>query len=205
LAQIYSDCLGALNKVKDLPPYRIPTWCSHSDILKNIMVNCSNISFSCFYSHVQAHQDDQAQYGDLSRPAQLNCQMDYHAKKAIWDMGPLNNKVTRRFPLEPVCVFLGKNKLPSNKGNKLRFWVHRKLAKLAYHNMKILDASQFDKVDWEMVHTSSWRVPRMFQIWACKQVMNIPPSNANIPWDNSINPLCPSCAQVPETCSHILY
>jgi hypothetical protein len=128
LAQIYSDCLGALNKVMDLPPYRIPTWCSHSDILKNIMVNCSDTSFSHFYSHVRAHQDDQVQYGDLSHPAQLNCQMDYHAKKAIWDMGPLNNEVTRRFPLEPVCIFLGKNKLTSNKGNKLRFWVHRKLA-----------------------------------------------------------------------------
>ena len=42
---IYSDCLGALNKVKNLPPYCIPTKCSHSDILKNIMVNCSNLTF----------------------------------------------------------------------------------------------------------------------------------------------------------------
>ena len=42
---IYSDCLGALNKVENLPPYRIPTKCSHSDILKNIMVNCSNLTF----------------------------------------------------------------------------------------------------------------------------------------------------------------
>ncbi len=120
-AQIYSDCLRALNKVKDLPSYRIPTRCSHLDILKNIMVNCSDITFSCFYSHVQAHQDNQSQYGDLSQPAQLNCQMDYHTKKAIWDSGLLNNEVTRRFPQEPVCVFLGKNKLTSNKGNKLRF------------------------------------------------------------------------------------
>ncbi len=40
---ILLDCLGALNKVKDLPPYRIPTQCSHSDILKNIMANCSNL------------------------------------------------------------------------------------------------------------------------------------------------------------------
>jgi hypothetical protein len=131
--------------------------------------------------------------------------MNYHAKKAIWDTGLLNNEVTRRFPLEPVCIILGKNKLTSDKGDMQRFWVHWKLAKLAYHNMKILDASQFDKVDWEMVHTLLWRVPRMFQIWACKQVMNIAPANANIPWDNSVDPLCPSYAQVPETCLHILY
>ncbi len=43
--QILSDCLGGLNKVKDLPPYRIPTQCSHSDILKNIIANCSDLSF----------------------------------------------------------------------------------------------------------------------------------------------------------------
>jgi len=42
---IYSDCLGALNKVENLPPYNISTKCSHSDILKNIMVNCSNLTF----------------------------------------------------------------------------------------------------------------------------------------------------------------
>jgi hypothetical protein len=41
-AQIFSDCLGALNKMENLPPYRIPTKCSHSDILKNIMVHCSD-------------------------------------------------------------------------------------------------------------------------------------------------------------------
>ena len=30
--KIYSDCLGALGTVADLPPNRIPTRCRHSDI-----------------------------------------------------------------------------------------------------------------------------------------------------------------------------
>jgi hypothetical protein len=81
-AQIFSDCLGALNKVENLPPYHIPTRCSHSDILKNIMVHCSNLSFCHLYSHVKAHLDDNIQYEDFMRLAQLNCQMDYHAKKS---------------------------------------------------------------------------------------------------------------------------
>ena len=82
---IYSDCLGALNKVENLPPYRIPTKCSHSDILKNIMVNCSNLTFLRIFSHMKAHQDDHSGYESLTRSAQLNCQMDYHAKQAIWE------------------------------------------------------------------------------------------------------------------------
>jgi hypothetical protein len=42
---IYSDCLGALDKVKNLPPHRIPSKCRHSDVLKNIMIHCSAMTF----------------------------------------------------------------------------------------------------------------------------------------------------------------
>ena len=42
-AKVYSDCLGALQKVTTLPPHRIPSRCRHSDILKNIMVNCADV------------------------------------------------------------------------------------------------------------------------------------------------------------------
>jgi hypothetical protein len=55
---IYSDCLVALDKVKNLPLSCIPTRSAHSDILKNILGNCSKISFDRYYSHVAAHQDD---------------------------------------------------------------------------------------------------------------------------------------------------
>ncbi len=95
---ILSDCLGALNKVVNLPPYQIPTQCSHSDILKNIMINCNNLSFTRIFSHVKAHQDDGIKYGSLMRHAQLNCQMDYHAKKAIWETIPDPEAPTKRFP-----------------------------------------------------------------------------------------------------------
>jgi hypothetical protein len=85
---ILLDCLGALHKVENLPPYQIPTQCSHSDILKTIMTNCSNLSFTRIFSHVKAHQDDSVEYGSLLHHAQLNCRMDYHAKNAIWETTP---------------------------------------------------------------------------------------------------------------------
>jgi hypothetical protein len=47
--EILSDCLGALNRVSYLPPYRIPSRCRHSDILKNILVNCRDLSFTTYY------------------------------------------------------------------------------------------------------------------------------------------------------------
>jgi hypothetical protein len=41
LVNIYSDCLGALNQVKNLPQDQIPTKCKHSDILKIIQAPLS--------------------------------------------------------------------------------------------------------------------------------------------------------------------
>ncbi len=37
LVHIYSDCLGTLNKVKNLPPLQIPSSWAHLDVLKNIL------------------------------------------------------------------------------------------------------------------------------------------------------------------------
>jgi hypothetical protein len=45
-AEVISNCLGALRRVTELPPYRIPSRCKHSDILKNILVICRALSFT---------------------------------------------------------------------------------------------------------------------------------------------------------------
>ena len=80
-AVIYSDCLGALGRVANLPPYRIPTKCRHSDILKTILVNCTSLSFTLAYSHVKAHQGNHEEFSTLPRPAQLNVHCDGMAKR----------------------------------------------------------------------------------------------------------------------------
>ncbi len=71
--EVVSDCLEALKRVTDLPPYRIPSRCKHSAILKNILVNCRSLSFTTYYSHVKAHQDELVSFANLSQKAQLNC------------------------------------------------------------------------------------------------------------------------------------
>ena len=48
-------------------------------------------------------------------------------------------------------------------------------------------------------------VPIMFQVWACKQVWGIAGTNRELSRWSDTSPLCPSCRQVPETCSHILH
>jgi hypothetical protein len=81
--KIYSDCLGALGQIAELPPYCIPTRCWHSDILKTILVNCGGLSFHREYIHVKAHQDDRRQWEELSREAQLNAACNAGAKAKL--------------------------------------------------------------------------------------------------------------------------
>jgi len=82
LAYIYSDCLGALNKVQNLPQDRIPSKSKHSDILKVIMSTCRSFTFSLLYSHVAAHQDNSISFKKLPRPSQLNCACDFAANES---------------------------------------------------------------------------------------------------------------------------
>jgi hypothetical protein len=198
---IYSDCLGALNMVQDLPSSRIPTRCQHSDVLKNILVNCSNLSFDRRYWHVSAHQDDHSDFSSLSRPAQLNCAMDNLAKRAIWELPATALPVQQAFPLEPICVFAGQTKITADTACHLRFWAHRHIAKAAFYSLGILMAQEFDYVDWEMVYDTLRTVPRLFQVWACKQVMGIA---GTMEWDRSTVRYCPSCTEEQDTCAHVL-
>jgi hypothetical protein len=107
---IWSDCLGALDKVENLPPYRIPSRCSHGDILKNILVNCSDLTFIRKFSHVPAHQDDHTNYKDLSRPSQLNFQMDYQVMIRINAYGI--HYLQKNFKLVFLILFLAFPKFP---------------------------------------------------------------------------------------------
>ena len=69
---IVSDFLVALDNVESLPPNRIPTRCKHSDILKNVMINCNDLTFDLHYSHVRAHQDDST-FAQQTSATQLHC------------------------------------------------------------------------------------------------------------------------------------
>ena len=180
--EIFSDCLGALEKVKNLPPARIPTGSAHSDVLKNILVNCSDLPFDRYYTHVSAHQDDHQSYISLPREVQLNCSMDSLAKRALWELRSTQLPAQQPFPLEPISIFAGPTKITADMNDYLRFWAHRRMAREHFHSLKILYNQEFDRVDWEMVYETLREVPRLFQLWARKQVMGIA---GTMEWDKT--------------------
>ncbi len=102
---IFSDCLGALNRVKNLPLHRIPSKCCHSDVLKTIMIHCSSMSFDCLFLHVSAHQDNREEFESLSREAQLNCAYATSGAKRVLLTHNLDNLPRQRqFRLDPIGV-----------------------------------------------------------------------------------------------------
>jgi hypothetical protein len=65
----------------------------------------------------------------------------------------------------------------------------------------------FDEVDWPHVHrTLNEEVPQLFQVWACKQVMNIAATNKNLSWKHhdGWSDKCPCCTIHVENAEHIL-
>ena len=121
LVTIITDYLGAIGRVGHLPPHRIPSRYKHSDILKNILVRCYDFTFQRVFEHLDAHQDDRGSYESLTLPEQLNCLMYGKAKQEIWNVDPDNLPHREAFPLESLCVFLGKEKMSSDTGARIRF------------------------------------------------------------------------------------
>jgi hypothetical protein len=142
--EIVLDGLGALKWVTYLPPYRILSRCRHSDILKTILVNCRDLTFTTYYSHIKAHRDDHTSFKNLSRKAQLSCICNHAAKHQIVKDGIEKLMPGKMFLLEPVGLFVCGEKMTSETGSHIRYWAHHHLARNYYCNRKLLSFNQFD-------------------------------------------------------------
>jgi hypothetical protein len=151
---------------------------------------------------VKAHQDDTNNYANLSRSSQLNGTIDYHAKTILWYVNPTAQPKQEAFPLEPVSVFVGTVNITTDGIDVLCFWTHKHLARERFSSMKILDTRAFDMVDWEIVYRTLWEVPKLFQLWACKQVMG---AAGTMEWDKTGVRKCPCCLQERDTCANVLF
>ncbi len=110
------------------------------------------------------------------------------------------------FPLEPIAVFEGPEKMTSDTGSALWVWAHRQLAQHTFYKLKILSPDAFQEVAWQQVHEALNDVPCLFQLWTCKQVMGVAGTNKyQAKYTDGHDPHCPSCARVIETCTHVLF
>ncbi len=97
-------------------------------------------------------------------------------------------------------MWAGKEKMTSDMGSSIRYQAHKHLARDELATAGVLAFEQFNQVDWEVVHSALTTVPRMFQVWACKQVWGIAATKRELARWSDTSLLCPSCRQVPKTC-----
>ena len=91
----------------------------------------------------------------------------------------------------------------------LRFWAHRRLAREVFRDLGILEFQAFDQVAWRPIHDALLSVPRLFQLWAAKQVTGIAGTNLRLHICSRRKPnphckWCPSCGDKAEDCEHVL-
>jgi hypothetical protein len=171
------------------------------------MVNCANLSFQREYLHVAAHQDDHTRWEDMSRAAQLNSACDAGAKAILRSQDVTNLPPQKGFPLELICMFVKGKKMTSDTGAHIRYAAGRQVARSFFHQSSRMFTDAFDEVDWPQVHrTLHEEVPRLFQVWACKQVMNIAATNKNLRRRHRDGQCdkCPCCTIHVETAEHVL-
>ena len=97
--------------------------------------------------------------------------------------------------------------MTSDTGAHIQYAAGCRIARSFFHQTSRMFTDAFDEVDWPQVHrTLNEEVPQLFQIWACKQVMNIAATNKNLRRrhrDGRSN-TCPCCTIHVETAAHVL-
>jgi hypothetical protein len=115
--------------------------------------------------------------------------------------------MARSIPLRTICMFIDGKKMTSDTGAHIWYATRCQVARSFFHQTSRLFIDAFDKVDWPQVHwTLNEEVLRLFQVWACKQVMNIAATNKNLCWRhrNGQSNKCPCCTIHMEMVEHIL-
>ncbi len=168
-------------------------------------MHCHGLSFTTYYSHIKAHQDDRELFSKLSRKAQLNCICDHAAKQRIAADGMEAATPCRMSPLEPIGLFVRGQKMTSETGDHISFWAHHQLAWQYYRNYKLLSFKQFNLVDWKSIHQTLHNLSRLFQLWAEKHILGIAGMMKFLAYQDNRSPLCPSCLVCNKTCKHVAW
>jgi hypothetical protein len=170
-------------------------------------VNCGGLTFRRKYCHVEAHQDDRVRWEELLCKVQLNAACNAGAKAMIRKQDITDLLQQKPFPLKLVCMFVEGKKMTSDTGPHIQYAEGRQVARSLFHETSGIFTDAFDEVDWPNVYrTLNEKVPRLFQVWACKKVMNISATNKNLcqHHQDGCSDKCPCCIIHVETAEHVI-
>jgi hypothetical protein len=106
-----------------------------------------------------------------------------------------------------ISLFVNEHKVTTESGPTVQFEAQRQEARRVFEEREVLLPHQFDLVDWPKVNQTLRDVPKMFQIFACKQVFDVSANNRFLHKRNAApnnSPICNSCTIHEECAGHIL-
>ena len=124
----------------------------------------------------------------------------------IWGLDGNELPQQESFPLEPVAVFVGQEKMTSNTSEEIRFWAHLKLTEEKFfctgtHGPARLPRSCMAS---SLQHTTQ-RALAVSTV-GLQTGHGVAGTNVNlVVIDEEQDPHCPSCGQALETCAHVLH
>jgi hypothetical protein len=95
----------------------------------------------------------------------------------------------------------------SDTGPHIGYAAGQQVVRSFFHETSRMFTHAFNEVDWPNVYrTLNKEVPKLFQVWACKQVMNISATNRNLHQhhQDSHSNKCPCCIIHVETAEHVI-
>ena len=82
----------------------------------------------------------------------------------------------------------------------------KEISETVFDKLRLMSPGQFHEVAWRHVHDAVLETPRMFQIWAYKQVINVAGVNRNLSkYMKDQCSKCLSCNVQEENCHHMTY
>ncbi|KAL7522632.1 hypothetical protein ACHAWX_007313, partial [Stephanocyclus meneghinianus] len=98
-------------------------------------------------------------------------------------------------------------KCTSDSDSTLRYYAHKQEAKSLFARLDILLPEAFEEVAWKTLHKTLHSIPKMFQLFAGKQVYGVSAVLGNLSKQKEFAHLgdrCPNCSTCKETTRHLL-
>ena len=202
---LYCDCEKAL-LLSSYDELQVGLSTKHLDLVRAIRKLHTSLPIDVRFQDIEGHQDDDVEYEDLDRPAQLNVDMDRTAKAYLRKLFYQDEIISmpQEVHEEGWRCILHETKLTSHPAEPIRFHVAAVALRAHLNKKGTLPAAFFYSVDWEANGGALPGFPQLFRLWATKHISGFCGVGRHMKirgeWEED---KCPSCDET-ERAQHVV-
>jgi hypothetical protein len=210
--EIGCDGQGALNAIQSNHLITKSTW-KHFDIIKSIRHSMKQSTLNWTLCHVKGHQDDDTEYNQLNRWAQLNVLVDKMAKEKLSTDLPNIATIRQRpfyLPFETCGIYWYDRrtcgfKICSELRRTLTFLIHTNGIREYWRKKHKFSGYTESFVDWELTQRSRRNISKARQRWMSKWMAGFCGVGIMlVRYAYQKHSRCPRCNQSNEDTAHII-